>query len=101
MKIREWAELFGALSSEKRLKILCFIREKKRVCACEIVKFIGDSQPSVSKHLSILKYLRLVFDEREGNSVYYSLSLPPEVQELIDKIAEENKEVLQLENECD
>ncbi len=99
MDIKEWAELFNVLSSEKRLKMLCFIKEKKRVCVCEIVKFIGDSQPSVSKHLSILKYLRLVSDEREGTSVYYSLSLPPEVQGLIDKIAEENKEVLYIERD--
>ena len=99
MDIKEWAKLFSVLSSEKRLKILCFIREKKRVCVCEIAKFIGDSQPSVSKHLSILKYLRLVSDEREGTFVYYSLSLPPDIQGLIDKITEENKEVLHVERD--
>lgn len=67
------ARIFRALSDPTRLRILEYLRSGEK-CVCEIVSYIGMTQPVVSRHLTILKRCGLVVDRREGNKKFYSVS---------------------------
>ncbi|MGC8998943.1 MAG: ArsR/SmtB family transcription factor [Candidatus Bathyarchaeia archaeon] len=69
------AKVFNALADPVRLKILEFLRGGER-CVCEIVPYVGITQPLVSRHLAILKRCGLVRDRREGNRRFYSVTNP-------------------------
>lgn len=64
--------LFRAISDPTRQKILLLLEEKER-CVGELVSEFSLSQPTVSRHLNVLKQAGLVTDRREGQQVYYSL----------------------------
>jgi DNA-binding transcriptional ArsR family regulator len=64
--------LFRTLSETNRLKIINFIRDKKR-SVTEIVEKTGLSQPLVSHHLKILREARILETAREGSFIYYQL----------------------------
>ena len=64
--------LFKALSDPSRRKILQMLKTKD-MTAGEIADQFEMSKPSISHHLSQLKQARLVLDERQGQSIYYSL----------------------------
>ncbi|MHB8901670.1 MAG: ArsR/SmtB family transcription factor [Thermoguttaceae bacterium] len=49
-------------------------------CVCELTDMIGADISTVSKHLSVLKAMRLVDDDKRGNLVYYRLGTPCAVQ---------------------
>lgn len=61
------------ISEEKRLKILCMLKEGEK-CVCDIYKFLGVSQNLVSHHLKTLKDFELVSSRKEGLKVYYTLN---------------------------
>lgn len=44
------------------------------MCVCEITSVLGIAQPSVSRHLSIMREAGLLDDEKDGIWVNYSLS---------------------------
>jgi len=67
------AKVFNALADPVRLKILDLLRGGER-CVCEIVPYVGITQPLVSRHLAILKRCGLVKDRREGNRRFYSVT---------------------------
>lgn len=65
-------KVFGALSEKNRIRILLLLT-KKRLCVCEIQEILGISVSTVSKHLSILKDVGFIADEKEGKWIYYSI----------------------------
>jgi ArsR family transcriptional regulator len=67
------AKIFNALSDTVRLEIVEFLRGGEK-CVCDIVPHIGLIQPSVSRHLKILKDCGLVKDRKEGNRRLYSIT---------------------------
>ncbi|WEK53860.1 MAG: autorepressor SdpR family transcription factor [Candidatus Cohnella colombiensis] len=67
-------DAFKALSDPTRRKILQLLRERD-LNAGEIADHFDISKPSISHHLSILKQSKLVQDERQGQSIVYSLNL--------------------------
>jgi ArsR family transcriptional regulator len=69
------AKVFNALADPIRLKILECLRNSER-CVCEIIPYVGISQPLVSRHLAILKRCGLVKDRKEGNRRFYSVTNP-------------------------
>jgi len=69
------AKVFKALSDPVRLKILEHLRSGEK-CVCEIVLYVGISQPLVSRHLAILKMCGLVKDRQMGNRRLYSVTDP-------------------------
>jgi len=73
LTFREFAELFQALSDSTRQRILILLDEKER-SAGDLVKEFNLSQPSISRHLSILKNAGLIQKRREGQQVLYSLN---------------------------
>lgn len=65
---------FKALSDPTRREILELL-SKGDMNANEIVQNFNISQPSISKHLEILKQAELVTAEKKGQYVIYSLNL--------------------------
>ncbi|MGY5765363.1 ArsR/SmtB family transcription factor [Brachybacterium sp. DNPG3] len=66
------AELFGALATTSRLRILLALGPQERTVS-EIVGRTGLSQPLVSQHLKTLRGLRLVRVHRSGRQAYYAV----------------------------
>jgi len=65
--------MFKALSDPIRRKILKMLRQGD-MTAGDIADKFDISKPSMSHHLSVLKQAGLVFDERKGQFIYYSLN---------------------------
>jgi DNA-binding transcriptional ArsR family regulator len=64
---------FKALSDPTRRKILDLLKEKD-LTAGEIADQFQMTKPSISNHLSLLKQANLVWDERQGQHILYSLN---------------------------
>jgi 2-polyprenyl-3-methyl-5-hydroxy-6-metoxy-1,4-benzoquinol methylase len=65
---------FRALGDPTRLRILRLLAEAP-LNVTELVSLVGVAQPSVSHHLSRLRRLGLVREERQAGFTYYSLAL--------------------------
>jgi ArsR family transcriptional regulator len=70
--MRGLVKVFKALSDKNRLRILKMLQHKK-MCVCELAAALGITQPSVSRHLSLMKDAGLVKDERNGHWIDYGL----------------------------
>ncbi len=62
-----------ALGDPKRLMIL-YILDRRPYSVTELAAELDIPQPTVSRHLKILRERSLVETERDGASVYYSLA---------------------------
>src|SRR5438445_1932761 len=69
----ELAAGFHALADPARLRLLSLIAAQPsgEVCACDLVKPLGKSQPTVSHHLKVLFDSGLVDREKRGSWVWY------------------------------
>ncbi|MEK7325914.1 MAG: metalloregulator ArsR/SmtB family transcription factor [Chloroflexota bacterium] len=67
------AEICQALSDPSRILILYELRDGPRNVG-EIAESLGTSQPTVSRHLKVLRDRRMVLATREGTNVYYTLA---------------------------
>lgn len=65
---------FQAMSDPTRQQILSLLEKSDKVCVNDLVRGLNASQPTVSKHLAILKNAGLVTAEKEGQQVFYSLN---------------------------
>lgn len=65
--------IFQALNDSTRREILTLLREKD-MTAGEIADAFNISKPSISHHLDKLKRADLVFSEKKGQFVVYSLN---------------------------
>ncbi len=71
-----------ALSDPVRLRIVEFLHRPVRsscsreaaVCACDLDKYLGLTQPTISHHMKILVDAGLVHAEKHGRWVYYDLN---------------------------
>lgn len=66
---------FAALASPTRRAILRVL-EGNSLCVSDIVDHFQLSQPTISKHLSVLRKAGLVTDQRSGQQVFYRLDMP-------------------------
>jgi len=72
-------EALKALADPVRLSILEFLwgpaseefRDEEGICAKDIERFLGVTQPTVSYHMKILVGAGLVAAEKRGQKVYY------------------------------
>lgn len=72
---REMNKFFKALSDETRRNILRLLEDRDH-SVNEIVGNFHLSQPTISRHLSVLKEANLVLDQRRGQHVVYQLNSP-------------------------
>ncbi len=66
------AEILKAVADPTRQQILKLLEERPRTVT-EIVDRFSLSQPTISRHLAVLKNAGLVEAERRGQHVFYSL----------------------------
>ena len=66
-------ELLRAAGDATRLRLLNLLRQGS-VCVCDLQQVLGLAQPTVSRHLAVLRHAGLVTDVRSGNRVLYSLT---------------------------
>ena len=67
------AQVCSALSDQNRILILYKLSEHP-INVTELVKELELPQPTVSRHLKVLRDRGMVISERDGQSVFYSLS---------------------------
>ena len=68
------SDVFKALSDPTRRRILELLKLKS-MNAGEIADEFHISKPSISHHLAILKSSGLIFDERQGQNIIYSIDM--------------------------
>lgn len=79
-------DFFDALSNPYRRQIVRMLKWGN-YSVNEITKALEISQPSVSRHLDVLKKANLVVAERRANQIIYSLNLSV-MQEFVGKMVE-------------
>lgn len=93
--MEEYINFFKALSDKTRLRIIWLLNKANlKLCVCEIMDSLNESQYNVSRHLRILKNMGLLHEEKDGRWVYYSLITPKNqfqklVHEAISKVQED------------
>jgi len=74
-KYRARAAVIKAMGHPTRLFIVEELSRGER-CVCELTEMVGADVSTVSKHLSVLKSVGIVRDEKRGSQVFYSLLVP-------------------------
>ena len=64
-------DCFSALSNTYRREIIKLLKWKN-MSVGEIANHFNISQPSISRHLEILKHAEIVTSKKEGNKIIYS-----------------------------
>ncbi|MCP5416492.1 MAG: metalloregulator ArsR/SmtB family transcription factor [Chromatiaceae bacterium] len=81
--------LYAAIAHETRLRCLLLLLEYEELCVCELTHTIGAAQPTISRHLALLREAELVSDRREGLWIYYRVNpaLPSWVTQVLRETA--------------
>jgi DNA-binding transcriptional ArsR family regulator len=82
MHLNELAKLMRTAGDESRLKILCIIFGKKKVCVSDIAKELKVSVAVVSHHLQVMSKEGLLISVREGKRICYELPKDQFVKDL-------------------
>lgn len=75
------ADILKALAQPTRLMILELLKGGER-CVCEIYPALDREQPSVSKHLNIMKQVGILESRQDGLRIIYWIK-NPEVLEIL------------------
>ena len=73
LDVRPLMTLYKALADKNRLRIVALLSSCE-LCVCHLEAALDAPQPTISRHLSILRSSRLVETRREGSWVYYRLA---------------------------
>lgn len=74
MNEKKIARLFKAFSDENRVKILQILLEEKECCACELLRKLNITQPTLSHHMRILCDSEVVLGNKNGKWIHYTIS---------------------------
>jgi len=74
-RLEAHARILRALGHPSRLFIVEELRKGER-CVCELTALIGADISTVSRHLSVLKNVGIVIDDKRANQVFYRLLTP-------------------------
>lgn len=88
---KDVVQLFKALSSPTRIKIL-FALKNERLTVSQISELLSMSHSAISHQLRELKMARLVTNEQRGRSIVYELD-DDHVHEIFDLAIEHVKEI--------
>lgn len=72
---RKGADVFKALGNPNRLLIVDALGQGEK-CVADLTELVGLDISTVSNHLSVLRGVGLVTDERRGTQVFYTLKNP-------------------------
>jgi DNA-binding transcriptional ArsR family regulator len=72
----ELEELFKALANGNRLILIRWLAsgEIERISVTEMANIMGLTQPAASQHLKVLKTVKILHAEKEGNYIYYTFN---------------------------
>jgi DNA-binding transcriptional ArsR family regulator len=73
-RFEERARVLKAMAHPTRLYMVEVLAEGER-CVHELTEMIGADMSTVSKHLSVLRSVGIVSDEKRGSEVYYTLRM--------------------------
>jgi ArsR family transcriptional regulator len=79
------ARIFKQLADESRLKILLALAQDGEVHVSALCDMLGQSQPAVSHHLTLMRLTGLVSFRREGKNNFYRLECA-QIRELLDQV---------------
>ena len=69
----DFISITKALSDENRVRALMMLRDGE-LCVCQLIEMLGLAPSTVSKHMSILRQVRLVEARKEGRWMFYRLA---------------------------
>jgi ArsR family transcriptional regulator len=69
------AQICQALGDPRRIQIMYALNEQPR-CVNELAELLAVPQPTMSRHLAILRQRSLVLADREGTTITYRLADP-------------------------
>ena len=69
---RQASEVFKALGNANRLLIVDALAEGER-CVADLTALVGLDMSTVSNHLSVLRNVGIVQDERRATQIFYTL----------------------------
>lgn len=72
---RKASDVFKALGNPNRLLIVDALGKGEK-CVADLTKLVGLDISTVSNHLSVLRNVGLLVDERRGTQVFYTLKNP-------------------------
>jgi DNA-binding transcriptional ArsR family regulator len=72
---RSAAEVFKALSNPNRLCIVDALSRGEH-CVADLTALVGLDMSTVSSHLTVLRNVGIVKDQRRGTQIFYSLRKP-------------------------
>jgi ArsR family transcriptional regulator len=72
-KFESIAKVLKILGDSNRLRIIEILRGGE-LCQCEIIPLIGQSQPTVSRHLGLLEESGVIKSRKDGVKVLYQIS---------------------------
>ncbi len=67
------AAFMSTTGNETRLRILYSLWRADELCVCDIADMFDITQPSVSRHLRLLREKALVQSRRDAQTIYYSV----------------------------
>lgn len=74
-KIRMASEGLRAMAHELRLSVLCHLLNGS-MCVAELMEATGASQSNLSQHLSKMRLIGILKNEKRGQQVYYRIANP-------------------------
>jgi len=78
------AQALKILGDSNRIKIIEILREGE-LCQCEVIPYIGQSQPTVSRHLNLLERHGVLARRKEGTKIFYKIA-DEKVLEIVDLV---------------
>ena len=97
-------KIFKALADRSRLKVIAALGEGE-LCVCQITELLSFSQPTVSRHISVLQQAGLVESEKRDRWVFYRLAdedVSDEVQKtlgFLKELFEDSEKYLQIKKQ--
>ena len=93
---------FDALADATRRRILLLLLKADERCVCELYQALKQPQPTVSRHLAILREAKLVLARKEGTWAYYRLhpQLPLWASRIVQLMADGSSESIGLEQDA-
>jgi len=79
------ARVLKVLGDPNRIKIIELLRDGEH-CQCDIIPFVGQSQPTISRHLRMLEENGILLSRKDGVKVIYRIS-DPSVLKIVDLAA--------------
>jgi ArsR family transcriptional regulator len=78
--VKDIERLYKGLGDESRLKIMYMLNELGEACVRDIQQVLKVPQPTVSRHLGLLKRMGLVDNHRRGKwNYYYVVKKQPDI----------------------